>query len=224
MYKILALLLALTTAGFAEIVITGTDSGGTVTFNGLYNENTGVNDPPFQIAAEAVFDVTAFSNNSTTIAITLRNLTQSPYGATVTGLGFDTNPNITGISFTDANDGNIVDALRGNSISYTNGTTVEACVTSGNSCTGGGNDPLANLEWDTFSITLTGYNSSSLTLSDFFVRVQSLSGPTGSLSPSSDIILGNDQPRDDPGVPEPSTYMMMGGGMVGLAFLRFRRK
>ena len=155
--------------------------------------------------------------NALTFAYLLTN-TSTVGGANsrVSGFAFSGDPNATGGS-TNGEFANI----RTTGGTYPNGIgNVEVCLTSSNACAGGGGgaagaylgDPAAG------SFTLSyGSNVSALTLQDFYVRYQGLTGLNG---------IGSATGREvvTPPVPEPSTWAMMLFGFGALGFAMRRRR
>jgi len=155
--------------------------------------------------------------NALTFAYLLTN-TSTVGGANsrVSGFAFSGDPNATGGSTT----GEFAN-IRTSGGTYPNGIgNVEVCLTSSNACAGGGGgaagaylgDPAAG------SFTLSyGSNVSALTLQDFYVRYQGLSGLNG---------IGSATGREvvTPPVPEPSTWAMMLFGFGALGFAMRRRR
>ena len=155
--------------------------------------------------------------NALTFAYLLTN-TSTVGGANsrVSGFAFSGDPNATGGS-TNGEFANI----RTSGGTYPNGIgDVEVCLTSSNACAGGGGgaagaelgDPAAG------SFTLSyGSNVAALTLQDFYVRYQGLTGLNG---------IGSATGREvvTPPVPEPSTWAMMLFGFGALGFAMRRRR
>lgn len=127
----------------------------------------------------------------------------------VSGFAFDSNPNVP-LVLTLGELSNVV--LGGN---YPNGIgRVEVCLTNSNGCAGGANggatlnDPASGL----FTLAFLRPQS-SVTLSDFYVRYQSLRGVGTSSASGAQVTSA---------VPEPGTWMLMilGLGAVGFAMRR----
>ncbi|MGE0823661.1 MAG: cistern family PEP-CTERM protein [Candidatus Binatia bacterium] len=95
---------------------------------------------------------------------------------------------------------------------------VVVCASSGNNCAGGGNGGIDVGFSDSFIFSLSGNFGVTplLTLNDFAIKVQG--GPNG----QSFELAGT--PRD-PGtpIPEPSSLLLLGSGIVGLAMWRRRQ-
>ena len=151
---------------------------------------------------------------SWTFTYTLTNTsTGANAGSRVSGVAFDSNPNVTGGSAT----GEFTHvALNGN---YPNEIgNVEVCLkgTPGAGCAGGGGAGATVGDPATGTFTLQyGDPIASLYLGDFWVRYQSTGNPSGSATGG-----------DTPPVPEPSTWalMLFGFGALGFAMRRRRGK
>ena len=133
----------------------------------------------------------------------------------VSGIAFSGDPNATGGSTTGD-----FSNIRTNGGNYPNAIgNVEVCLTSSNACAGGGGGASGAYLGDPAqgSFTLTyGSNVSALTLTDFYVRYQGLSGLNG---------IGSATGREvTPPVPEPSTWALMLFGFGALGFAMRRRR
>jgi hypothetical protein len=142
----------------------------------------------------------------------------------VSGFAFDSNPNVdpaTGLGTPTGDFGNI--NLGGNYPNAIGG--VEVCLTgsAGASCAGGasGGATLGDPASGTFSL-IFGSNTSAVTLDDFYVRYQSLTGLGDITSATGKESL--EITTHTGGVPEPATWatLLIGFGGVG-ATLRTRK-
>ncbi len=131
----------------------------------------------------------------------------------VSGFAFNSNPDVRLVATLGELPAVVLDG------SYPNGIgDVEICLTGSNACQGGGrfgatrNDPASGFFFLGFDRP-----ASSVTLSDFFVRYQSLSRLNGVDSASGQDVTT--------AVPEPGTWLMMilGLGAVGLAMRKRQR-
>jgi hypothetical protein len=118
------------------------------------------------------------------------------------------------------------------SSNYPNGIgTVDVCFKSGASASCGGNSGGVGAgDTGTGSLTLTFSDPvSSLTLDDFFVRYQSVSG-AGNVTSASGAQTSSSSTTTTSGgssgtqVPEPGMMGLFGAGILGLALLRRRRR
>jgi len=128
----------------------------------------------------------------------------------VSGFAFNSNPDVRAV-LTKGEFDKILTS--GN---YPNGIgKVEVCLTGSNACAGGGGDGAELGDPATGLFTLTyALSQSSVKLSDFYVRYQSLSGLRGVTSATGQEVTS--------AVPEPGTWMLMilGLGAVGFAMRR----
>jgi hypothetical protein len=202
---------ALVDNGDGTVTVTGATSGGTaiIDFDGNVN---GQFVPG--LTGELQLTYTGLVGGDYTFSYVLLNT--STVTSRITGLAFNTDPNITGGSAS----GLFTTLLT--SGNYPNGVgNVEVCLNdnNGNSCAGGGNGGVWNGSQGNGSFVLDFGNTTpdSILLSDFFDRYQSIEGVTAGTSGTG---------TGGPGVPEPGTWAMMllGFGVAGMAIRRNRRK
>ena len=176
------------------------------------------------LASQIVFTLTAATANSYTLGYNVTNTSGAPLtGSRVSGFGFNTDPTISGASSTGTYS---VTALNSN---VPNVGSVDVCFKGGggtNSCAGGGGGGV-NLG-DSGSGTLTLSFASpvtSLSLSDFFTRYQSISGAgsTTSAVGSGTISTSSGGSSGGTPVPEPGMFGLFALG-VGALMLRRRRR
>jgi hypothetical protein len=129
----------------------------------------------------------------------------------VSGFAFDSTPDVRLVATLGEISNVVLDGKYPNGIG-----DVEICFTGSKACQGGGglgathDDPASGL-------FLLGFDSvaSSVTLSDFFVRYQSLSGlPQGKSASGQDVTTA---------VPEPGTWLMMILGLAAIGFAMRQR-
>ena len=153
-----------------------------------------------------------FSGNTATFSYEVANTSSAPITASrVSIFGFNTNPDISGGSATGTFAS--VNAGSGNVPNFGN---VEVCF-GGSNCAGGGGGGVNLGSTGTGTFTLNfGSALTELTLSNFYVRYQSIAGAGNTTS-----AIG----RQTPPVPEPGTWAMMlvGFGAVGFAMRRGRK-
>ena len=176
------------------------------------------------LTSTAKLTLTAVTANSYTFNYSLTNTTSDPVNARLSGFAFSTGPKIASASSTGAFS---YTTLGG---SYPNGIGgVDVCFkdASTGSCAGGGNGGLFDGQTGTGSFMLNfAQPLTALTLSDFFVRYQSITGAgnitsgsgTGTLTTSGGSTSTGGTP-----VPEPGMIGLLGAALAGVAFARRRR-
>lgn len=204
-----AALMAASVAQAAPISVNGVGDKFSVDFNGFVNDN-------FQsgLTAEADFLVTAFSNTSITFDVTLTNTSGSGIGSRITSLFFNTTPNLSGGSSTG-----LFSNFNFPGGNVPNFGSAEACAGANGNCAGGGGGGLTNPSSTNFQITLNfGGPATVFTFDQLGVRYQSI---TGSNFGNSGIGLGTES--TPPAVPEPTTMVLLGTGLLGLASRKLRK-
>lgn len=186
----------------------------TVDYNGVENGNT-----VSGLTGATTFTLTGTSADSYTFSYAVDNTSSSPItGSRVSGFGFNTDPNISGASvtgvFNTAGTGNVPGI-----------GTVDVCFKSGggtNNCAGGGGGGVALGANANGSFTLSFASAlSSLTLSDFALRYQSITGVDGVVSATGTGTISSTSGGSSSGgptdVPEPRDFALF--GMAALAVL-----
>lgn len=177
------------------------------------------------LTAQTSFTLTGIAGNTYTFSYAVTNTSGSAIsGARVSGFAFDTDPDITSAASNGAFGYTTVGG------SYPNGIgEVDVCFkdASTGACAGGGNGGLNIGESGIGTFTLTFASPvSEVTLSDFFVRYQSISGAgnvtsatgSGTQTSSSTTTSGGTE------VPEPGMLGLLGGALIATALLRRRRR
>ncbi len=191
----------------------GYDSNGGASIGGLTGSTT--------------FTLTGVSGNDYTFDYSVSNTSSAPVtDSRISGFAFNTDPTITGAASTGAYG---FTQLNSN---YPNGIgTVDVCFkdASTGACSGGGSGGLTLGQTGTGTFTLSFASAvSALTLSDFYVRYQSITGipgvssATGAGTISSSTSGGSTTTGGTP-VPEPGMLGLFGAGIIGLALARRRR-
>jgi len=171
------------------------------------------------LTSEATFTLTDITSTGYVFDYSLTNTTTAPVGSRVSSFAFNVDPTITGASSTGAFDYTVLNS------NYPNGIgTVDVCFKGGSSNSCGGNQGgVLTGDTGTGSLTL-GFASApaSITLSDFFVRYQSITGVSGVTSASGAGTTTSTSSGGTP-VPEPGMLGLFGIGLLGLAVARRRR-
>jgi hypothetical protein len=186
----------------------------------------------------ATFTLTAATSNSYTFSYTVNNTSTDPItGSRISGFGFDTNPDISSATSTGTF---TTTALSSN---VPNIGTVDVCFKDGggtNSCAGGGGGGVTQGDSGSGMLTLNFDSAtSSLSLSDFFVRYQSITGAgtttsavgsgtiTGSSGGGTSSTSSGGTTTSSSGgtpVPEPGMLGLFGLGLLGLGAAQRRRR
>ncbi|WP_157217535.1 cistern family PEP-CTERM protein [Flavisphingomonas formosensis] len=213
----LCLALVATPAFADSISVAPTDIGKSFTLD--YNGYTGAGTID-GLTGQTVFTLSGVSGNSYTFDYTVNNTSGTPItGSRISGFGFNTDPDIAGASSTG-----VFDTVgTGNA---PNVGTVDVCFKGGggtNNCAGGGGDgvDLGNSASGTLTLDFSS-PTDLLSLSDFFVRYQSISGAGGISSAVGSGTLSSSGGGTP--VPEPSALLLFGVGLAGLAFARNRSR
>lgn len=185
----------------------------TFNYNG-FSDGTTING----LTASTTFTLTSTTANSYTFSYSVSNTTSDPLTSRVSSFAFNTDPTISSATSTGAFSYTTLNS------NYPNGIgNVDVCFKDAatGSCAGGGSGGLATGTSGTGSFTLNFSSPiSSLTLSDFFVRYQSITGAGNVTSASGE---GTMTSTGGTSVPEPGVLGMMLGGIAAIALLRRRR-
>ena len=219
-----ALLIAAPAANAAVTVVSGPTPGSTTaTFTPAPGTNTAVlnfngfsgNGGPTipNLTAQLSLSLLGVAGNSYKFGYVLTNTSSAPISSRISIFGFNANPNFASVSNITGAFGMLSSGNQPNGL-----PNLEFCLRTGNGgqCSGGGGGGLTNSQSANGGFWLN-FNSpqTSLALSDFSVRYQSVAG-AGNVTSASGVPFGL--------VPEPATWAMMilGFGLIGGA-LRSRK-
>ncbi len=205
------------TAALADaITLDASKVGQTLTlgFNGMADGNTIAG-----LSGSSTLKLTSITGTSYNFDYTVKNTTSGSVDSRISSFGFDTNPEISGATST----GTYSFATIGGQVpSPFNSVDVCFKAAFSNSCSGSG----GVLDGQTGSGTLSlkfASAPSSLTLSDFFVRYQSITGAGKVTSATGAGTITSGGSTGGTPVPEPEMLGLLGLGLIGLAFSRRRR-
>ena len=203
---------------FADAIALDSSSvGQTVTlgYNGMADGTTITG-----LTGSTTLTLTGITGTSYNFNYTVTNTTSDPLSSRISSFGFDANPEIASATSTGTYDNAVVGGQA--PAPY---KKVDVCFTSGvsSTCSGGG----GVIDGQTGSGTLTLSFASaptSLTLSDFFVRYQSITG-AGSVTSATGAgtITSSGGSTGGTPVPEPGMIGLFGLGLIGLAMARRRQ-
>lgn len=172
------------------------------------------------LTGSATFTLTSASASNYTFSYSVANTSTAPVtGSRISSFAFDTNPDIASASSTGTFGFTTL------SSTYPNGIgSVDVCFKGGfsNSCSNSGGVAAGQTGTGTFSLAFSS-PVSSLTMSDFFVRYQSITGVSGVTSASGAGTITSSTSSGGTPVPEPGMIGLFGAGLAALALMRRRR-
>ena len=193
----------------------------TITFDGFVDGGPSIDG----LGSELTLTLTGIENGVYTFDYTMTNTGADGdgIGSRVSGFAFNTDPDIDSATSTGTYGYTNTDS------NYPNGIgTVDVCFQSRRtgSCAGGGSGGVFDGDSGsgTLSLGFGGTAPASLTLDDFFVRYQSISGVDGVGSASGRQTSTSGGTTSGTDVPEPGMMLLFGLAVLGLAIGTRRRR
>ena len=172
----------------------------------------------YNLTGAGTMTATALSAGSLTLQFVLTNNTTAASGvdARLTAFGLGIDPDASGVTFSDATDGGMVDASLDSIPSL---KTIEVCAFGGPNCSGGGNGGIfANGASDLFSLTITGAFANGVTIDPLGDKYQT---NVGSFEFSCSTTSTTGQCEGGRTVPEPGSLALLGA--IAAAYVTTRR-
>lgn len=209
---------AMTSSAAWADAVTFDGAGDTVTLNyDGFSDGTTVTG----LTGSTTLTLTSITGSSYNFTYSVTNTTQNPVDSRISSFGFNTNPDIAGASATGTyafvdTGGNVPNGLG----------KIDVCFKAGgsNSCSGSGGALDGQSGSGTLSLNFASAPS-SLTLSDFFVRYQSITGAgniTSATGSGTITSTGSTGSTGGTPVPEPGMLGLLGLGLIGVALMRRR--
>ncbi len=177
------------------------------------------------LTASTTFTLTGATDDTYSFDYIVNNTTDGGVGSRISSFAFNTDPDITDASSTGLYDFAVTDSKFPNGIG-----SVDVCFKAGDSKSCAGNQGgVTTGETGTGTLTLSFDGPiSSLTLDDFFVRYQSVTGVDGISSASgqqvSSSTSGGSTTSGGTPVPEPGMLGLFAASLIGLGLIRRRRR
>ena len=188
----------------------------TVNYDGFANGTT-ING----LTSQATFTLSSVTSTGYVFDYSLTNTTSGGLDSRVSSFAFNVDPTITGAASTGAFSYTTLNS------NYPNGIgTVDVCFKGGfsGSCAGNSGGVLTG-DTGTGTMTLSFASApSSITLSDFFDRYQSITGAGPVSSASGTGTITSSSSSGGTQVPEPGMIGILGLGLAGLGMARTRRR
>jgi hypothetical protein len=210
--------IALATPAFAEPITVGSGDVGTsytIDFDGFSGSSANTIDG---LTSSLTLTLDSVSSTSYTFSYSLANTTSSPLTSTVSSFAFNTNPDIDSANATGDFSFVTLDSSYPNQIG-----SVDVCFKAqgSGSCSNGGGTDAGDTGIGTLTLNFD-QAVNSITLSDFFVRYQAITG-AGNVTSASGQQVTSTSTSGGTDVPEPGMLGMFGLALLGLFFARRRK-
>ncbi|KLI64107.1 cistern family PEP-CTERM protein [Aurantiacibacter marinus] len=196
-----------------------------IDLNGFSGSNTNTVDG---LASTLTFTLDSVTSDRYDFSYVVANTTGSGVTSNISSFAFNVDPDITGAAVNGAYQFAFVADGNGSDPSYPNQIgAVDVCFKASNSgsCSNSGGVSQGNTGTGSLSL-LFGADAPQITLSDFFVRYQGITGAGGVTSATGESTTSTTTGGSTSGtpVPEPGILGLLGLALASLCFMRRRRQ
>ncbi|KLE33620.1 hypothetical protein AAW01_02300 [Aurantiacibacter gangjinensis] len=215
----------LSTPAVADPITLGSGDIGdsfTIDFDGFSGDSSSTVDG---LSSSITFTLEEIVNNAYTFSYLVENTTDGGVTSNISSFAFNVDPDITDAAISGAYSFAFVADGRGNDPTYPNQIgNVDVCFKSASSgsCSNSGGVSEGNSGSGLLSLFFDPDAPTSITLSDFFVRYQGITGAGGVTSASGQSTTSSSTSGTQ--VPAPGMIGLLGLGLLGLGAMRRRRR